>query len=910
MSTKSSGVVPKSRATRGQSQPTIASINRVDIFENYPLFIESERRKIRKKLNETPTKQLAWFQSKIQKVERHLQTIQQASPRPTRSGNISNPAEERLLQHFIFYTKHYEDIHKRLFPPTQRSPISLQRSLNALSNLHLSNDNPNENTATSTEAVYDSVHESTSNEPTLPVASIESHPRRPQNSIPGSPITSTNNQIHTLTATTTPITNRHLSRPEESPTYLSPRESTGIQQNTSEALPPTQITVIQDPIPPALPEPSLQGIITTTPSIATTTNTLQGQTPQGATALSPTTKTNNFRPSQLFTSSPRPHIHNTQRLHRSSERQFHGFIAPTQDNSKLSDPQPTRPTSNRSPSQSPIRVTPLNSTQTNDWDDNLGNVDNSPNLQLGNFFFNLSNINQSFAPTTLLIDHNLSLPPPPDDLLDIPLELVTNEEYPESDYLPPPAYISIDQEEEIPELITPPNTPNSNPNIETEDIVEDFEADSQAIEETYNLIEMEEIMRRLAQSHEQATQSLVDNLRDMGANTAKQQIPLFSGKLGEQTVHEWLDKADRIAIAEGWDEARKLRYYQQRLIKPASSFNDTILEATRNTDFLGWKTAFITGFADETTKNRWKHDLENLKQDPNERVRDFVSRINNLYLQVHGPGPANNQQADVTTLREDTKKKIFLNGVRRDIYSNIWSRVDPATTWNNVITTAEQVEAIIEKKHILEQRPEIDNAVATVIKENAKLTQDIAKISDQIEKLTVLSSKQVTENTVAAISDQQRPEGRPRVRFTNETSYRERSQSRESYKSPTRYQPARERTNNTQSTPAIRPRNNYPARQQERPASNTRGYPSENRYNYQQRPPSRQYYNQNQTQNPGKENIDPRNNEPPANSTRTIICYYCNKPGHIQRECRTRMYHMSNQMANRNSGYQQKPQTN
>lgn len=897
MSTKSSGAVPRTRVEVEQPQLVYPSTTNENIFENYPLFLNSERRKIRKKLTETPAKQLAWFQSKIQKVERHLQSLQQASPRPTRSGNTSNRAEERLMQHFIFYTKHYEDIHRRLFPPIQRSPRVLPRSGNALSNLNL-NENPNENTTTTTEAVYDTVPESHSDDTTLPTPDLKPSSKRPESSISGTLVTPTNNPIRgqPSSSPTATLTNGTLPRTEQHPTYLTPRESTDLQQKTSEALLAPESPAVQNPIPPTLPESHLPRAISPIRTTPSTTNSPQGLTPQGARAISPSSKTNSSRPSKLFTSSPRPYIRNTERLYRSPERQHHGLFVTNQDQDQSpKSEQPTRP-ANRSPSQSPVRATPLNSTQNNDWDDNFTNVDNSPNLQLGNFFLNLSSIHQQSLPTTQYINQNLSLPPPPENLLNIPLEPVTNEDYPDSDSLP--ELISLSDDEDIPELIPPPNSPTL---VARHPGVNDL-----LFEENLNLAEMEEIMRRLAQSHEQATQSLVDNLRDMGANSAKQQIPLFSGKLGDQTVHEWLEKADRIAIAEGWDEPRKLRYYQQRLIKPASAFNDTIPEETRTTNFPAWRTAFITGFADETTKNRWKHDLENLKQDPNERVRDFVSRINNLYLQVHGPGPANNQQADVTALREDTKKKIFLNGVRRDVYSNIWSRVDPATTWDNVITTAEQVEAIIEKKQILEQRPEIDNAVATVIKENAKLTQDIAKISDQIEKLTVLSSKQVTENTIAAVSAQQRTESRPRVRFANDASYRERSQSRESLKSPTRYHNQRERPSSTYSTPATRSRDNYQARPQERHPSNTRNYPSENQQNYQQRNPPRQYYNR----NPGKENRDPRNNGPPADPPRTIVCYYCNKPGHIQRECRTRMYHMANQMADRNHGHQQKQQTN
>ena len=129
---------------------------------------------------------------KIQKVEHHLETLQQSSPRPTRSGNASNPAEERLLQHFIFYTKHYEDIHRRLFRPTQEE--SREVISNAYANQIGTVENHQANPEANVEPIYDAVHESHSDDSTHTFTSIEPEDRRHQNSILGSALSSPFNQ--------------------------------------------------------------------------------------------------------------------------------------------------------------------------------------------------------------------------------------------------------------------------------------------------------------------------------------------------------------------------------------------------------------------------------------------------------------------------------------------------------------------------------------------------------------------------------------------------------------------------------------------------------------------------------------------------------------------------------------------
>lgn len=627
--------------------------------------------------------------------------------------------------------------------------------------------------------------------------------------------------------------------------------------------------------------------------------------PGGATALSPTAHVTQFQPSIPFsTSTPRPQ--QTERVYSSAERLFHGLRDIALRNLTLQEA--VRQNQQGSFSESSATSIPLNSTSAHHWDDELSTAHISPNLLLGAEALSPTAAPQqqhSIPVEPAVADRRVSFHISSDESGEEILVIENHQIDPPTPPEQPAEPAHHNQEEEA-------STETPSDSLITEEESEANSIDSQD-EEAYvqYLVEMEEIMRRLAVSHEQATQTLVDNLRDMGANSAKQQIPYFSGKLGEQTVHEWFEKADRVAQAEGWNNQRRLRIFQERLTKPASCYNETIPEATR-ADYAAWRAAFITGFSDEATKNRWKNELEKMKQDPNERVRDFAARINQMYLQVHGPGPANNQQVDVQTLREDTKKKIFLNGLRRDVYNNIWSRIAPETNWHDVVTTATTVEAVIEKKQILDERPELDTAVATVIKENAKLTQDIEKISNQLEKLMTLSSKQAKEELVAAFDDNRRDGSRPRVRFSNDATNRDRSRSRDTAKSPSRsndsrnsspsprHEELRRRTPRDYQAPYSRPPSYYPSNQGNRYFQGNRSAPYRGRPQFRGRsqPPSFFLRRNN------RPSYNHRNSGPDNSNPSTIICHHCNKPGHMQRECRSRLREMAATMSARQPGPQ------
>jgi len=181
----------------------------------------------------------------------------------------------------------------------------------------------------------------------------------------------------------------------------------------------------------------------------------------------------------------------------------------------------------------------------------------------------------------------------------------------------------------------------------------------------------------LAANQQQATTAIVNGFRRLANDAAKQTIPLFTGELDGPTFHDWIEKADRVAVANTWTDAEKLQIFQERLDRPASAYNDGLQENQKDT-LEHWRQHFALGFNDALIVQNLATQLENLKQKKSERVRDFAARIDDLYRQVYGAAAAEDAAANVVTLRNATKRTIMLNGLNREIYEQMWSRISLA----------------------------------------------------------------------------------------------------------------------------------------------------------------------------------------------------------------------------------------
>jgi hypothetical protein len=151
--------------------------------------------------------------------------------------------------------------------------------------------------------------------------------------------------------------------------------------------------------------------------------------------------------------------------------------------------------------------------------------------------------------------------------------------------------------------------------------------------------------------------------------------------------------------------------------------------------YADWKTLLIAGLHDNTTKAILKKgELKDLKQEPGERVRDFQTRIDDMYRIAYGAGPANSNDANVVLVRDDMKKEILLAGLRREIATLVWNRVEADSTYANTVDTAIECEKVTEVKKIAKSK-DITSAVSVISQENEKNAAKIKELEGLIHKL-------------------------------------------------------------------------------------------------------------------------------------------------------------------------------
>jgi hypothetical protein len=78
---------------------------------------------------------------------------------------------------------------------------------------------------------------------------------------------------------------------------------------------------------------------------------------------------------------------------------------------------------------------------------------------------------------------------------------------------------------------------------------------------------------------ERQAQILENGLGVINAQTAKKEIPFFTGEIeGKLAIEEWFKIAERITTNAGWTNEHKLRFFQEKLIKSAANFNDSLTQ--------------------------------------------------------------------------------------------------------------------------------------------------------------------------------------------------------------------------------------------------------------------------------------------------------------------------------------------
>ena len=173
---------------------------------------------------------------------------------------------------------------------------------------------------------------------------------------------------------------------------------------------------------------------------------------------------------------------------------------------------------------------------------------------------------------------------------------------------------------------------------------------------------------------------------------------------------------------------QKLAFFQEKLTKSAANFNDSLTDVQRQT-YAVWKPLVLQGLSDDTIKAVKKCELKELQQDPTERVRDFQKRIDDMYKLAYGEGPATSNDANVILVRNDTKKEVLLQGLRKEIATLVWNRLDANATYADSVQTSIDSEKVIEVKK-LAQSKDINSAVSAITKESEKTAEKIKELED------------------------------------------------------------------------------------------------------------------------------------------------------------------------------------
>ena len=346
------------------------------------------------------------------------------------------------------------------------------------------------------------------------------------------------------------------------------------------------------------------------------------------------------------------------------------------------------------------------------------------------------------------------------------------------------------------------------------------------------------LLQDLRRSHEDNAQALIDGLSNLNARALMSEIPSFSGDSDQgQVIEEWFKTAERVANAAGWTHRQKLNFFQQKLIKSAANFNDSLTPAQK-VDYPTWKQEIINGLQDTTAKAIRKEQLKHLKQLPNERVRDFKIRIDDNYKIAYGFGAATSNDPHVEALRDDIKKDVLLKGLKPEVSTLVWSRIHPDETYLNAADVAIACEKLSEVQKISANQ-DLTSVVTVISKENEKNAEEIKDLKDLVQELvkTTISPKPIagieSMNDPAVIAAFNKfyssNQGRGRVRFSD--------------------------TN----------RNRFTGR--------SSGYQTDNYYN---------------SGNRSSRHWDKR-------------CYNCNKSGHIARQCRRQRMQPYNRQRNRST---------
>jgi Retrotransposon gag protein/Zinc knuckle len=222
----------------------------------------------------------------------------------------------------------------------------------------------------------------------------------------------------------------------------------------------------------------------------------------------------------------------------------------------------------------------------------------------------------------------------------------------------------------------------------------------------------------------------------------KKAIPIFSGSSKDKSILQWLKEAERVANANQWDEKTKIKCFNERLAGPAATYSSEIWASTVPEDdrkFKDWKAKMIEGFLTPADREQLKKQLRSLQQRPDQPMRDFISRIDELYKQVYGEEMASSTEDLVVTARDAIKTPILQTGIQEKFKNELWSRIGNAkTTFANISKAAREAEQIVLTREACD--PPQSTVAATMLTEPrdtalARIDQNVEELKKQVANL-------------------------------------------------------------------------------------------------------------------------------------------------------------------------------
>ena len=118
-----------------------------------------------------------------------------------------------------------------------------------------------------------------------------------------------------------------------------------------------------------------------------------------------------------------------------------------------------------------------------------------------------------------------------------------------------------------------------------------------------------------------------------------------------------------------------------------------------------------------------------------------------MYRLAYGEGQATSNDANVVLVCNNSKKEMLLQGLRKEIATLVWNRLDANATYAEAVQTTTDSEKVIEVKKIAQSK-DINFAVSAITKETKKTSEKIKEFEELVKKLSIpaTTTTQATRN--------------------------------------------------------------------------------------------------------------------------------------------------------------------